>query len=262
MRLDDGDEDDGGGNYGGGDIQIPEWGMTRDAMGLGVGDYVAAAGEAVEAEEPKEEKEYFVPRMLPSRRRELKELKKPGPRSTCFMCCYTGERNTLLPGDDVNKMVDYIRKHVGRMDTIAMATQVATFYAAFRARINSQLQAGEQALPVMTAATVIDHCRNHHHDPEMKVVMILDELQELRQEILKGVLEKSSKTGKTRANKNQVDCLEKVIKTELTIQARDTSKLNFYSAGAHIDPTLHKQGVVATSTKNMFSKWRKLARPV
>ncbi len=258
MRVDDDDAD------GGDDIDVPSWAMSRDALGLAVGDYVAAAGNGDgtmdEADKPEEEKEYFEPRPLPSRRREMKEHGKPGPQSKCFLCCYAGERDTLLPGDDVNKIVEYMRTHIGRMCASAMASQVANFYAPFRARINSQLQAGEQPLPPMSAATVLEHLRSHHHDPEVKLIIMLDEVQELRQTILKGILEKSSRTKKTRANKIQVDCLEKVIKLELVLQGKDPTKMPLYSAGARIDPTLHKQGPVATSNKKMYDYWRRKAR--
>lgn len=259
IRLSDDDDDNAVGDD---DMSVPLWAMTRDALGLAAGDYAAAGGGGgvdgaeVVAEE-KEEKEYFEPRMLPSRRKELKELGKPGPRSTCFLCCYKGERDTQMPGDEIHKLVDYLRTHIGRMATIAMATQASAFYEAFRARINSQLQRGETPLPPMTPATILDHLRNHHHDPEVKLIVMLDEVQELRQTILAGVLERSTKTKKTRANKNQVDCLEKVYKIELSLQTRDPTKMWLYSAGARIDTTIHKQGTAATSNKTLYSYLRK-----
>jgi hypothetical protein len=108
----------------------------------------------------------------------------------------------------------------------------------------------------MSPATVLEHIRCHHQDPEVKIVVILEELQELREEIIKGVMEKHNKTKVRRANKSQVDALEKIVKLELTVQAKDPSKMFGYTAGAHINPDIHKQGAIATSQKNLFNFWR------
>jgi len=65
-------------------------------------------------------------------------------------------------------------------------------------------------------------------------------------------------TGQKRGNKTQIDNLDKIIKLELLVQARDTSKMALYSAGARVDPIVRDQGPVSTSTKNLFDMWRRV----
>lgn len=208
-----------------------------------------------EQEQEEEEPEFFEPKPLPSRRREQKELGKPGKRDVCFMCAYIGEKNTVLPSDDVNKIVEMLRQNTGRMDMVTLAKMIADYYAGFRRRINNQLMPGEIPLPPMSAATVVEHIRRHHQDPEVKQVVMLEELQELRESILNVVMEKNNKKKFKRANKIQVDCLEKIIKLELLVQSKDPAKMGLYAAGARLNPTAHRQGAVAGNTKNLFSYW-------
>lgn len=221
--------------------------LTMDAIEFGM-DHEAT-------DDPGEEPEYFEPCPLPSRRREKKALGKPGKREICFLCAYIGEKNTVLPSDDVNKIVEMLRQNTGRMDTVTLATMIADYYSDFRRKINRQLRDGETPLPIMSASTVVDHIRKHHQDPEVKQIVMLEELQELREAILNVVMEKNNKKKYKRANKVQVDCLEKIIKLELLVQSKDPSKMALYSAGSRLNPTAHKQGAVAGNTKNLFSYW-------
>ncbi len=219
-----------------------------DGNGLGF------TGEAaVEDEEP----EYFKPKSLPSRKRERKRLGKVEERSKCFFCSHAGERDTTLPRDDVAAMVEMLRKNTGRMDTGILAEMVAEYYADFRRKVNSQLTRGERPLAPMTAATVAEHLRRHHQDPEVKQIIILEELQEIREELIDIVFEKNSKTKHKRGNKVQIDNLDKIIKLELLVQGRDASKMAGYAAGARMDPGIHKQGPVASGGKNLFDYWRR-----
>lgn len=213
--------------------------------------------ETIEAGLPgeEEEKEFWEPCPLPSRKRERKLLKKPGKRNKCFLCAYIGEKETVIPSDDVNKIVEMLRKNTGRMDTVTLAEMIADYYANFRRKINAALRHGERPLPEMSASTVVDHIRRHHQDPEVKQVILLEELQELRECAYDVILEKSSKRGHKRINKTQVDALEKIVKLELLVQKQDASKMAFYSAGARLDPTTHKQGPVVGSTKTLFDFW-------
>jgi hypothetical protein len=217
------------------------------------------AGMDAVNDEPEHVAEYYEPCPLPSRRKEFKRLGKPDHRSKCFLCAYIGERDTTLPSDDVNKIVEMLRKNTGRMDTVTLAEMIADYYAVFRQKINSSLRQGEKPLPPMCAATVVEHIRKHHQDPEVKQIVMLEELQELRETIMGVVMEKSNLKKHKRANKIQIDCLEKIIKLELVVQGKDPSKMALYAAGARLDPTIHTQGAVAGSTKRLFSYWGAVA---
>lgn len=210
---------------------------------------------AATAEDPEPEPEFFLPVLLPSRRREFKHLGKPGKRSSCFLCCYCGERNTTLPNDDVQKIVEMLRQYTGKMDSVALAQMIADHYATFQERINTNLLRGEKPLPDMSAATVLEHIRKHTADPELKQVIMLEELQEMREELLKIVFEKHNKRGNKRINKANLDALEKVIKMEMVVQQKDVSKMAFFSAGARVNGMA--QGPVATQTKTLFDCWKK-----
>lgn len=206
-----------------------------------------------------EEAEYFEPRELPSRRKERKRLGKAGQRSECFLCSHVGEKNTTVPDTDVQKLVEMLRENTGRMDSSILAEMVSEHYNNFRRTINARLRPGEKPLPYMSPGTVLEHIRCHHQDPEVKIIVILEELQELREELVKGVLEKHKRTKHRRGNKTQIDCLERVIKLELTVQSKDPAKMFGYSAGARINSEIHKQGAIAVSSKNLFSYWRNAA---
>ena len=200
--------------------------------------------------------EIYIPLELPSRKRERERLGKPGLRSECFLCSHADERKTTIPSEDVQKIVEMLRENTGRMDMSTLAEMVADFYAEFRTKINQDLLPGETPLPIMTAATVVEHIRKHHQDPEVKQIVMLEELQELREQLLKGCIEKSSKTGHKRGNKTQIENLTKVMKLELEIQSKDVSKMTGYAPGSKVNPTIHKQGPVARSNKNLFDYWR------
>ncbi len=234
-------------------ISVPEWrvSMTRDALGFGPAGTPDAAATAMEA---MEEKEFYEPVQLPSRRKETKALGKPGPRSQCFLCCYVGERDTLLPSEEVMALVEMLRNNITNMDWTALAVMVAEHYERFRERMNRHLRVGERALPPMNAATVLHHIRTHIPDPEVKQLVILAELQEVRQCILQSVLERSTLNKKrTRVNKGQIDALDKIIKMEMQTQARDPSKMIGYSAGARVEPSARRQGVAALSNKRLIN---------
>jgi hypothetical protein len=207
---------------------------------------------------PMPEPEFYEPRLLPSRKRERARLGKASrsrENGECFLCAYVGERDTTLPSDDVAKMVEMIRQNLGRMLIAELAVMVADYYATFRQRINSTLTRGERPLPPMSAATVAEHIRQHQSDPQAKQTVMLEELQELRQELLKICIEKHNKHGTKRANNVNLSSLERVVKLELLVQSKDPTKMAFYSAGALVNPTSASQGPAAVSSKTLFSYW-------
>jgi hypothetical protein len=217
---------------------------------------MAMSEEAQLAAEALEQPEYYNPVRMPSRKRERKRLGKPGPRSKCFLCSHGDERDTTLPYDDVNRMKEMIRQNTGRMETALLAEMVAEYFADFRRKINSQLNRGERPLAEMSASTVAEHIRRHHQDPEVKQIIMLETLQEAREELTDILFEKNNKTGHKRGNKVQIDNLIKIIDTELKVQSKDPSKMMGYAAGARVNPVIHRQGAVSTATKNLLDYWR------
>lgn len=218
-------------------------------------DDILAADSAMENE--KEEKEFWIPEALPSRKRERERFGPANDRAKCFFCGFVGEKNTVVPREDVNSIVEYLREYFGNMDDAELADQVVERYSVLRQRVNRDLRPGERPLPPMDEATVLAHIRGHTNDPEVKLRVIQSELREARQTILKrGLFERSSRTRKKRMSKMQMDNLDKIIKLELFVAKQDPSKMLDYSAGARVEPSTHGQGPVSASTKTLFSYWR------
>jgi hypothetical protein len=221
-------------------------------------------GEPLGSPAPKDEDDDdgFEPCGLRSRRREKKRFKsKALKRSECFLCAYVGERNTTLASEEVNVIVEMIRRNTGRMESAILAEMVADYYGRFQGRVNARLEPGEPMLPNMTAPTVLEHMRRHHQDPEVKKLVQLEELQEMREELLDVVLERSKRTKRVRANKTQVDCLEKIIKLEWLVQGKDPAKMVGHEPGARLQSGAGEAGsVVATGGKTLYDFWRRKRR--
>lgn len=204
-----------------------------------------------------EEPEIFNPRPLKSRRLEIERLGEAGCRAECFGCVYAGEKDTTIPSDDINRLIEMARQSFGRTDLITLAEAMAHYYAKMRKRINKDLHPGEKRLPKWGAAMILEHLRFHHSDPLVSQVVILSEINELRAELSGHCMEVSNKTGRVRPNKNAIDSYEKLVKLQLTVQKCDSSKMAFTSNNARINSEILTQGVIAHSTKRLHSVWKK-----
>lgn len=234
--------------------------VTWASLGLGA-EAEAAEAEAEDVQQTPDpaDDDYYEPCGLRSRRRERKRFReKADKRSDCFFCAYAGERNTTMEREEVNVMVEMLRKYTGLMESGLLAEMVADYYARFRDRVNANLRAGETPLPRMTAPTVLEHIRRHHQDPEVKKLVQLEELQEMREELMEVVLERNKRTKRVRPNKAVVDCLEKIIKLEWMVHTKDPSKMVAYSAGARVHSGAGEAGsVVATQGKTLYDFFKR-----
>jgi len=243
-----------GGGGGGG----PAGFAFRDIRGFGS----AEGSEAIEdgGHQAAEEKERYEPQMSRNREMEEQRLGQPGCRAKCFGCVYIGEtKAAAIPQADLRKLVEMARKSLGQTDLLVLCEAMAEFYARFRNKVNRTRVQGARKLPRWPAAMIMDHFRNHTHDPEIKQLVQMCDIQELMNETHKSCLEVSNKTGKMRANKDQVMVLERLTKLYWTVSKIDPSKMAFYSAGARMDPTTMRQGVISAGTKNLIDYWRETA---
>ena len=221
----------------------------------------------IDDEEDEEEKrrKIYTHQELGSRAREREELRDhnhngPQPRSECFGCVYAGEKNAAaIPYEDIMQIIDMARKSIGRVDLITLARAMAKRYAVLRREINSNLRPGEDPLPPWYASTILEHIRFHNQDPEIQQVVVLAEIQELRDISLNACTEKNE-NGTIRVNKDQVMAYERLTKLQFFIQSKDPTKMAFYSGGAHVDPKTNKQGLMAVSGKNLVSYWESVRR--
>lgn len=232
-------------------------GINAQGLGFAPGGGDGLLLDAAAAADEEEDGGGYEAYGLKSRRREKKRfIQKPALRSECFLCAYVGERNTVQVAEEVNVIVEMLRQNIGRMETAILAEQVATYYKQYRARVNANLQPGEAPLPVMSERTVLEHIRKHNQDPEVKKLVILEELQEMRESLIDGALERNKRTKRIRGDKTQIDCLEKIIKLEWQVQAKDPSKMTGYAPGARVASGAGEAGsVVATHGKTLYDYW-------
>lgn len=204
-----------------------------------------------------EEKERQIPVPLESIQHE-RSLGNPGPRSTCFGCCYYGERETTLPSEALNKLVEMSRQSIGRICMVTLAHGMADFYdKKIRIPVNAKLKPNETPLPYWPAAQVLDHIYNHTQDPLIRQVVLLSRTQEIINELECCLFEKSSVTGIKKPNKYNLECYDKMVKLQLLIQKQDASKMAFHSAGARINPEILDQGILTTHNKKLHAYLKK-----
>lgn len=201
--------------------------------------------------EERDEPEKFIPRPLKSRRLEIEMLGEP-PQDTCFGCVYFGERDTTIPVDRIRVLIEMQRQSFGRMNMATLAKHMAEYYEThIRIPINNRIR-GEKPLPAWPASQILEHFRYHHHDPQVKQVVLLEETEELRTDLLACCFEQSTKTGQIRVNKHAIDAYDKMVKLQLFIQKQDPSKMVGYSSDARINPSIMNQGPISIQTKQLM----------
>ena len=228
-----------------------DFSLTADSLGLtSAAQLLAQAGVT---EDGGAENDRFVPWAMKTRREERKHLGKPGDREDCFFCSFKGERDSVpMPRRDLEDLVDFLRDNFGRMKSKLLAEQIAEQYEIIRKEVNAKVRPPQMPLPPMSAATVLQHMRKHTQDPEWKLIVCLEELQEAREELVDLLFDKSTVTKQKKPNRVSFQCLQQVIQLEQTLQSKDASKMLFYSAGARISTDTMKQGPVSTKNKNLY----------
>lgn len=195
---------------------------------------------------------------LPSRREEFDELGAPQPRSECFGCRRMCESEAGAVGrEDLQKLLDVIRKAQSKTAPVGLATYVARRYELIRDDTNSNLMPGEEPLPDWTEATVLDHLRNHTLDPEQQSLNRHFEMLELSQIALNATVVRNPETGELTIDEKQGKMYLEFVK-QLESQGRaDLSKKLFYSGGNHVDMAAASEGPIAYSGKKLVEYWGK-----
>lgn len=241
-----------------GGFEHPEW-TNRPFVSPedAVADNYDFPDDVTTPQDDKPEPETFEPRPLKSRRLEIETLGEPACRSQCFGCVYFGEKETIIPSDELVKLIEMARQSIGRIDMMCLAQGMEDYYETqIRCKINARLLPGQKALPPWRAAQILEHIRHHNQDPLVQQVVLLAETQELRTALLDCCFEVSSKTGKVRPNKHNIESYDKIVKLQLHIQRQDASKMAFYSAGARVNPEILNQGLLSTHTKTLHNYWK------
>ncbi len=215
------------------------------------------AAEAAEAAAEAEPPEVFEKRPLKSRRLERAEFGKVTPIEECFFCHYVGERNTAIKSQKVERLVQFLRKNLGRMQQRYLAKQLFRLYEDLRVEKNANLRHGEAPLPKMSPALILQHLRLHHHDPQVKITFGLDQCQEIREFAFERIFERGTRSGTVRVNREMLNTYERAWKLELQLQRVDPQKMLFFSADGMMDASTMKTGAIGTSNKDLRDFWKK-----
>lgn len=238
------------------DFSVNDISLSPESLGLASADQLLAQAGVTEEEGA----ERFLSHPLKTRRDERKLLGKPDDRANCFFCSFKGERDSVpAPSKDVDELIDFLRDNFGRMKSSLLAEQIAEQYEVMRREVNAKAHPDQKPLPPMSAATVLAHMRLHTQDPEWKLIVMMEELQESREAMVKLLFDKSNVTGQKKPNRNAFHCLAEIIKLEQLLQSKDASKMLFYSAGGRIAADTMKQGPIATKNKKIYSFFERVS---
>lgn len=213
--------------------------------------------QSPQAEEEPDDETGFEPCGLDTRSTEKRTLGNPENRDTCFGCIYVGERETgAVYEEDLTSLMDMIVQSIGQTDIVCLVNEVARRYAEIREQTNNNLMAHEKPLPEWKAATILDHFRNHHCDPEFMLWMSLKDLREAKEVALHSMIEQNPKTKRKRINRDGVRAYSELCKLEWTVGKIDPSKCLFYNAGRHLDVKGLSAGPIATSFKPLAKMFK------
>jgi hypothetical protein len=201
----------------------------------------------------------YQPIMLESREEEEQLLGPPGDRSECFGCVYVGERtNVPIPYEPVAELFEMQRKSLGKVKMAVLAKAMAKKHAEIRREVNRVLaERGDQheRMAEWRARDILEHIRNHNQDPQVQQIIMLEEVQELRERALNASLERDAETGHVRCNKDQLACYEKMAKLQTFLQGVDPSKQAMYAPNARVDAEAKPM-----SGRNLISYWKRQKR--
>lgn len=195
---------------------------------------------------------------LPSRQQEFNELGAADSRAGCYGCCYIGEQEAgATAHEDVVALMNIIRKCIAKTDLINLSLHLAERYLKIQKDVNSHLLPGEKPLPDWTAASILDHLRNHNTDPELQGWNRMTELQELAQIALNASVVRNPETGQVSIDEKQAKMYLEFVKQMESLSKSDPSKKLYYSGGNHLDPKSLSDGPISWSGKNIMSLWKK-----
>lgn len=231
--------------------------------GIGGGSEDDEEEEIVAAEpEPKRQKVVWEICGLDSRNYEREQLGAVSfDRTECFGCIQVGEKDkTAVRNDQINNIIDVIRKSVARCDPVALATQVSELYEEYRQDINANLINGDKPLPPWKPAMVLDHIRHHNTDPEMQTWLRLSEIQELQQVALRACVEMDHESGEKRLNHQQCRIYNDLAKLHQQLSRTDVTKCLFNGAEKHVDMSVARQPTITFHGKNIVDYMKQMSQ--
>lgn len=210
-------------------------------------------------DEHADKKEEWFPVVMPSRQQELDHLGPPSlDTEECFGCVRFGEKEPIIPSEELEKFIELSRQSIGRVNWIVLAQHLGNFYEhKIRRVVNAELEVGEEPLPYWPGADILRHIRRHNQDPLILLVIKMEEARELSDELYNCCFEVSNKTGKKRVNKAAIDAYEKISKLQMSYHRVDHTKMTFSSNGARLNPKILDEGLLSTHTKRFHAMLKK-----
>lgn len=188
---------------------------------------------------------------LPSREME-RVLGDSDGSAHCFGCVYVGEHDAAVgPYEDVMGLVNMARKSIAKVNPVFLARYLAKRYKAIQEQVNASLMPGDEPWPDWTAATILDHFRNHNTDPEMQSWITLSELQEMKRIAADAAVVYNPDNGQKSLDEKQTKLYMDLVKLIDAQGKSDPSKKVFFSGGAHLDMKSASDGVISTSGKRL-----------
>ena len=206
-------------------------------------------------------KAVFLQCGLLSRQQEFNELGAPTPQSGCYGCRQMGEAvstTAAVPYEEIVALFNTIRECITKTAPIELAIYVATRYEAIRTEINNDLMDGEDPLPPWSAATVLEHIRNHNINSKLQGCNRMFELQQLTQVALNASVVMNVDTKEVKIDPVQGKMYMEYVKLMETLSKTDPNS-KIYNSDDHVDLKTAGEGPIVLSGKRMFSRWKQNA---
>jgi hypothetical protein len=187
---------------------------------------------------------------LPTREAETNAFKDPPQsRSKCFGCIYFGENKSgQLPKRKIDRMMKKLIESIGQMDPIALYKETALEYESIRREVNNRLQPGERRLPEWKEATIAEHFRSHHADPQFHLWAMQNQMREINDIAMQASIRKD-KEGNLSIDKEQHKCYLDGTKALIQLMKVKAQDCMFYNEGKALNVKAMSSGPVAFQLK-------------
>jgi len=188
---------------------------------------------------------------IPSRKRERDSFRDPPqPRHKCFGCIYKdGEQAAELPKRRLDRLMKKLTNCIGQMDEIALFREVAQEYDTIRSEVNARLRPGQRKLPKWKPATIAEHMREHHDDPQFHLWLMTKNHRKATDIALQAAIRQDQRTGEVSIDKDQWKCYLDGMKMLVQLMKTKPAECAFFNDGKKLNVKAMSQGPVAITFK-------------
>ena len=189
-------------------------------------------------------------------------LGPPDSRDQCYGCIIAGEGNMpSVSSDRINRVLRYLRESMGRINSVAMAKQAEEMFETLvRIPANRNIGPGQIPIPRWSAATILDHYKNHHTDPELESANDITLFKQIQSVICENGLFKRHKY-KTTSDGRPIRMVEpenlkmllEVVKQKNSIYRQNPKNMQFFSNGSFVQKTAKGMSPWVPYGRNYYS---------